>query len=69
MCRQWTKFAESEEHIPLSLNSSAIVMRALTRFAFGDYFKDEEQLNSFRKDYDHVSKDLPTSSKNSTIVN
>ncbi|XP_067944121.1 cytochrome P450 20A1-like [Watersipora subatra] len=54
LCDQWAKCAKSEEHIPLSLNCSAIVMKALTRFAFGDYFKNETALNNFRKDYDLV---------------
>lgn len=55
MIEKLSKMAETEEHIPLAEHAYDTVMKALTRYAFGDFFKSDEALNQFRKDYDHVS--------------
>ena len=44
-----------EEHIPLSQHGSAVALRALTRFTLGDYFKQDQSLFEFRRDFDIVS--------------
>ena len=46
--------ADSNQHIPLSVHMAGAVMKILSRFSFGDYFKDEKSLIEFRKDYDLV---------------
>lgn len=54
LSQKWSKMADSTQHIPLSVHMAGAVMKILSRFAFGDYFKDEKLLISFRKDYDLV---------------
>jgi len=55
LLKTWTKMATTQEHVPLGMHMSAVVMKSVTRFAFGEYFKDEKALIAFRKDYDFVS--------------
>jgi len=58
--KKWSKMAATQEHVPLELHMFTVVMKSLTRFAFGEYFKDEKALIAFRKDYDLVSDLLDT---------
>ncbi|XP_067944170.1 cytochrome P450 20A1-like [Watersipora subatra] len=51
LCDKWESVAGTGEHMPLSVNFSSLVMKSLTRFCFGDYFKDEEAMNAFTRDY------------------
>lgn len=45
----------SDQHIPLSMHMSALVLKTLTRFAFGEYFNSDEAIVKFKEDYDMVS--------------
>jgi len=53
--KKWSKMAAAQEHVPLERHMSALVMKSHTRFAFGEYFKDEKALVAFRKESDFVS--------------
>ena len=55
MVDKWRHYSDTGERIPLSEHSYDCVMKSLTRYAFGEYFKNEEALHEFRRDYDHVS--------------
>lgn len=44
-----------DQHIPLGMHLSALVMKTLTRYAFGDYFNSDQAIYKFREDYDLVS--------------
>ena len=55
MVEKWRHYSDTGERIPLSEHSYDCVMKSLTRYAFGEYFKNEEALHEFRRDYDHVS--------------
>ena len=44
-----------DEHLPLMQYCHALVIKALTRIFFGDYFKDEGNILKFRHSFEIVS--------------
>ncbi len=44
-----------DEHVSMMSYCHALVVKALTRTSFGDYFKTEEVINQFRQSYNDVS--------------
>jgi len=54
MLDKWSTLPPGE-HIAISEQLMIVVLRALTRFAFGDYFKDDAAMLEFKRDYEVVS--------------
>ena len=52
---KWSDMSGDDQHIPLGMHLSALVMKTLTRYAFGDYFNSDQAIYKFREDYDLVS--------------